>query len=226
MAGRSRKRGSGTIALTPRPAGPAIGNPPNMPPGPCATAGTAPRPVPARVVAAPVGAAVVQACGTDNDPTKPARPIPADTCAALPPNPDNPTGPDPSALATEGAKVAAMAAGIRFFSFSALDSPALAIHAVELVTDNSEPIDDIADDEVDDSPDVDDVVDDSGEDRFCSAVGTVEVTWVSTAWVFVAVELPVTWATAAPCAASPDGLVVCCGEVNGGNIAAAADAAA
>jgi hypothetical protein len=87
MAGRSRNRASGTTAGVLRPAGPAGGNP-YMPPGPYAVAGgAAPRPVPASAAARPIdaiGAVPVQICGTDNDPTRAARPDPAETAAGMP----------------------------------------------------------------------------------------------------------------------------------------------
>jgi hypothetical protein len=65
--------------------------------------------------------------------------------------------------------------------------------------------------------------DDSGEVSSCSAVGTVEMSWVSAAWMLVAARVLAVWAKTAPCAASPAGLVVCCGGVNGDNVAADAD---
>jgi hypothetical protein len=71
-----------------RPAGSANGNAPSMP-GSCSVAGgAAPRPVSASAAARPVdaiGAAPVHVCGTDNDPTKAARPVLAETAAPMPP---------------------------------------------------------------------------------------------------------------------------------------------
>lgn len=199
----------------PRAGIPANGNPPSMPPSPLpSAAGAAPRPVPARAAAARAGAAAVQACGTDNDPTKPACPIPADSAAALPPTKPaeaDLSTPEPNPSAIAGAN-AAVADGSRPFSFSPVDRPALAIHAVELITDSIGLSELSAEDG-----------DDSGEARPCNAEGSIEVTWVSAACVFVTIELPLTWATTAPCAASPAGLATCCGEVNGVNIDAAAD---
>ena len=74
--------------------------------------------MPASAAARPVdaiGAAPVQVCGTDNDPTRAARPVPAETAAPMPPPPKSakPAEPDvsiaePSPPARGGATVAAL----------------------------------------------------------------------------------------------------------------------
>jgi hypothetical protein len=45
-------------------------------------------------------------------------------------------------------------------------------------------------------------------------------------WAWLAAKVPVAWATAAAWTAGPAGLVVCCGGVNGLNVAEVADAPA
>jgi hypothetical protein len=69
-------------------------------------------------------------------------------------------------------------------------------------------------------------VDDSGDESCCSAVGTAEVTCDSAACVSALAEVPVTWATAVPCALSAAVLVVGCGAVNGTAFVALAEAPA
>ena len=63
---------------------------------------------------------------------------------------------------------------------------------LELPTDNAGVSNDVA-------------ADDSGEANPCSAVGTVEISWVSTACMFVAASVLVVRVTTAPCAARPAG---------------------
>jgi hypothetical protein len=65
----------------------------------------------------------------------------------------------------------------------------------------------------------------NGDASPCSAVGTAEVSCDSTACVFAA-DVPLAWATAAACPASPPGLVVGAGGVNGVSVVACADAPA
>lgn len=69
-------------------------------------------------------------------------------------------------------------------------------------------------------------MDDSGDASCCRAVGTVEVTCDRTACASVLAELPVAWATAAPCPARPAGLLAGCGAVNGVKSDALAEAPA
>src|SRR5579875_1574913 len=76
------------------------------------------------------------------------------------------------------------------------------------------------------SPDDVDDADDVGDARFCSAVGTAEVNCDSVDCVLVPAAVPDAWVTAAAWPASPAGLVVCAGAVNGVTLAAAADAPA
>jgi hypothetical protein len=64
--------------------------------------------------------------------------------------------------------------------------------------------------------------------RFCRALGTAEkACWAdATALCTLPAEVPVTWLTAAAWPASPPGLVLCCGGVNGVSAVADADEAA
>lgn len=150
MVGRGRNRVSATVvALSgPRPAKPANGAP-NRLPGPLApTPGAAARLVAGSAVAVGLiaGAAAAQVCGTDNAPTVPARPIPAETAAPPSPGePVDPSAPEPSAPVSPEASppvrldpeavLAAPTAGIRFFTWFAFDRSALDIHPTELVID-------------------------------------------------------------------------------------------
>src|SRR5271169_4078826 len=64
--------------------------------------------------------------------------------------------------------------------------------------------------------------DDDGEASPCSALGSAETSCDSVlCWVPAGVDAA--WATAADCAVSPPGLVVCCGSANGVSCVAAAD---
>src|ERR1700749_1465952 len=58
--------------------------------------------------------------------------------------------------------------------------------------------------------------------RFCSAVGSESMNWVSSVPMFDAVEVLVAWLAAAACMGSAAGLVVCGGSVKGVNCVAAA----
>ncbi|MGH7734440.1 MAG: hypothetical protein ACREOE_12255 [Gemmatimonadales bacterium] len=181
------------------------------------------------------GAPAAQVCGTDNAPIEAARPRPADTAPPLPPlprpgkpaDPNTPAPePNPPARADPAASAplaAALVVDIRDFDVFAIDQPLCA-----------------SDDTVDtgdmtvfrffsaSSGDVDDIddVEDSGEASPCSVAGTADIACDSTICVFAAAEVPVAWATAAPWAANPPGLVACCGGVNGVNVEAAAEAPA
>lgn len=215
----------------PRMGAPARGNPPNIPPeSPATPAGTAPRPVPDNAVAAGLiaGTAAPQLCGTDNAPIDAARPVPADTAAPSPVNPVDPIALEPSPAVRpdarpparpdpEAALLAAPRAGASDFIWFRFDRSPAEIYPTELVIDK--PVLRELRDDVDDVA----VADDRGEASPCSAVGTVEVTCDSAAWVFVAAEVPVACATAIPCAASAVGLAVWGGGVNGVSVAAAAD---
>lgn len=217
------------------PAIPASGAPSRLPDPAAVAAGVTARLVlgSAMEVGLIAGAAAAQVCGTNNAPIEAARPIPADTAAPRSPvEPVDPSAPEPSpAVSPEAsppvrpdpaaAVLAAPTAGIRFFTWFAFDSSELEIHPTELVIDMPV-LSGLSDELNEDSDDVVEV-DDRGEESCCSAVGTAEVTCDSTAWVFVLAEVPVAWATAAPCPASPAGLVVGCGGVNGDKVDAAAE---
>lgn len=107
-----RKPYRGAAKPKPRPAEPTIGIPgiPGIPDIPCApTPDAVVQPAAGNAVTEELvtGAAEAQLCGTDNAPTKVARPIPADT--ADPPRPGDPSGliaetmwPNPSAPAPDG----------------------------------------------------------------------------------------------------------------------------
>lgn len=193
------------------PAIPASGAPSRLA-GPTVAAGVAPTLVlgsaPA-AVGAIVGAAAAQLGGTDNAPIDAARPISADTAA--PPNPGepaDPSAPEPSAPVSpeasppvrpdpDAAVLAALAGGIKDLIWFAFDSSALDIHPTELVIDMPV-LSGLRDELNEDSDDVVEDVGDRGDASCCSAVGTVEVTCDSTAWVLVLAAVPVACATAAP----------------------------
>ena len=230
MGGRTRNRVSGRAPVTaPRPVVPAMGNPPSRLPGsPVMADGAAVRLVPGSAVAPGLtaGAAAAQLFGADNAPIKLARPIPAVTASPLAPRlgkPAAPSSPVPEPAPTDGASallaaLARLVAGIRFLSWFAFERTELVIHAVLLAIDVSVLIE-LNDDDADD-------VDKTGEASPCSVCGRANITCDSTAGVSVAAAVPLAWATVAPWAATPAGLVACCGGLKGGNIDAAAEAAA
>lgn len=216
-----------------RSAVPASGAPSRLGGSLPVAAGAAPELISGSVAAAGLtaGAAATQVCGTDNAPTAAARPTPAEPAAPLSPaEPKDPSAPGPSPLARpdpEAVSVAALIPGINDFTWFAFESSALEIYPIRLVLDKTG-LTVLSDEPSDASDGVDPVddADDSGEASCCSAVGTVAITWDRTAWVLVLAAVPVAWATAAPCAASPAGLVVGCGGLNGVNVAALAEAPA
>lgn len=66
-------------------------------------------------------------------------------------------------------------------------------------------------------------LDASGDASPCSAVGTADISCDSVLCTPLPAAVPVTWAKAAAWPASPAGLVVCAGCVNGVNVDAAAE---
>lgn len=215
---------------------PASGAAPSRP-GPPAVVAAAVRLAPGKAVVWPIAAAgAAQVGGTDRAPIEAARPKPADAAALpAPPVPAQPAGasaPEPSPPARpdesppvkpvpEAAVLAALRAGIKDLSWLRFDSSALDIHPTELVTDSAG-LNELSDEFTDESADVDD----SGEASPCNAVGTTDIACDSVAWVFAATDVAVAWAAAAVCPASPPGLVVGCGAVNGVNCETTAEAPA
>lgn len=199
---------------------------------PACTAGTAPAP-PNGVAAAALaaGAAAVQAAGADKAPTEVAWPIPAETPGRPVPRPPMPVkvnAPVPEPIPADSAApnslaavLAARAAVAVLPVVKSLESMLIGIVAIRsgVLSSFSIDSDDVEDDEPDESVAVDArLARPCGEERLCRACGVPEMSCgpddmiVSTS---VPLEVPVDWAAAATWPASPLGLVVCGGAVNG-----------
>lgn len=175
------------------------------------------------------GAASVQAVGTDNAPADVAWPIPAEMTGAPVPRPLIPVSvnalvPEPipadwTAPSSLAAVVAALAAVAVLPAVNSLDSMLIGIDAnfIGVLSSLSNAVED----------DDDDVVSVAveatalrlwGEERLCNACGIPEMSWGPDDMIVsasVVPEVAADWAVEATWVASPLGLVVCGGVVNG-----------
>ena len=179
------------------------------------------------------GAAAAQLCGTDIVPTNVARPMPADTGAlpklAVGAGPTAPIAAMPSAAVPEASApgAAVLRACMTDMSAPAWVTPATDIGVNELLarfdskfvrSPGARPSGVAMAESVEAGG-----ADATGDARFCSAGGTVEITCDSVDCTPALDDVPAAWATAPVWFAAPAALVVSDGELNGVTVAAAAE---
>jgi hypothetical protein len=192
---------------------------PGVPAGPLSAPAPKPLPVNAVAIDRVAGAAAAQLCGADNPPTKVARPIPADTPPLRAADAAPPPRPDPGAGRTPLAGFASAGSKCRVKSESVIST--FLIDEIEVLVSwlaSKSPKSKKSPKEVNDGGSAAAAGDASPR----SAVVIAEIIDCA----LVAADVPLAWATAAPCAACPAGLVFWAGAVNGVSVDALAEEAA